>query len=39
LLKFRISNISTSFKKKKNCGFADFFDKISDPYNETTQKF
>ena len=25
--------------KKKNHSFAEFLDKISDPYNKTTQKF
>jgi len=38
LLKFWISNISI-FIEKKNYSFAGFFDKISDPYNKTTQKF
>jgi len=38
VLKFWISNISISFEKK-NRSFAEFFDKISDPYNKTTQKF
>jgi len=37
-LKFWFSNISTFFEKK-NHSFAEFFDKISDPYNKTTQKF
>jgi len=27
------------FTKKKNHSFAEFFDKILDPYNKTTQKF
>jgi len=37
-LKFWISNI-TIFFKEKNHSFAEFFDKIFDPYNKTTQKF
>jgi len=36
LLKLWISNISITLKKKS---FAEFFDKISNPYNKTTQKF
>jgi len=31
--------ISQYFLKKKNHSFAEFFDKISDPYNKTIQKF
>jgi len=38
LLKFWISNISIFFEKK-NHSFLEFFDKISDPYDKTTQKF
>jgi len=38
MLKFWISNISI-FLKEKNQSFAEFFDKISDPYNKTKQKF
>jgi len=38
LLKFFISNISIFFDRKKY-SFAEFFDKISDPYNKTTQKY
>jgi len=37
-LKFWISNISIFFRKK-NHSFAEFFDKILDPYNTTTHKF
>jgi len=37
LLKFWFSNISICFEKK-NHSFAEFFDKISDPYNKTTKK-
>jgi len=37
-VKFWISNISNVLKKKIH-SFAEFFDKISDPYNKTTQKF
>jgi len=37
-VKFWISNISI-FLKNKNHSFAEFFDKISDPYKKTTQKF
>jgi len=37
-LKFEISNISIFFEKKTH-SVAEFFDKISDPYNKTTQKF
>jgi len=33
---FQISHL---FLKKKNYSFAEFFDKISDPYSKTTQKF
>jgi len=36
-LKFWISDIS--ILKKKNYSFAEFFDKILDPHNKTTQKF
>jgi len=38
LLKFWIWNISVFFEKK-NYSFAKVFDKISDSYNKTTQKF
>jgi len=38
VLKFWISNISIFFEKK-NHSFAEFLDKISDPYNKPTQKF
>jgi len=38
LLKYWISNISIFFEKKTH-SFAEFFDKISDPYNKATQKF
>jgi len=38
MLKFWISNISI-FLKEKSHSFVEFFDKISDPYNKTTQKF
>jgi len=31
--------ISQFFLKKKNHSFAEFFDKISNPYNKATQKF
>jgi len=37
-LKFWILDISIFFEKK-NHSFPEFFDKISDPYNKTTQKF
>jgi len=37
-LKFWISNISIFFEKK-NHSFTKCFDKISDPYNKTIQKF
>jgi len=37
LMKFWISNISIFLKK--NHSFAEFFDKISDPYSKTKQKF
>jgi len=37
-LKFWISNISIFFQKK-NCSFAEFFDKITYQHNKTTQKF
>jgi len=30
--------ISQVFLKKKTITFVEFFDKISDPYNKTTQK-
>jgi len=36
LLKFWILNISIFFEKK-NHSFAEFFDKITDPYNKTKQ--
>jgi len=39
LLKFLISNISIFFEEKKTIVLQNFFDKISDPYNKTTQKF
>jgi len=29
----------SQFFGKKNNSFAEFFDKISDPHNKTTQKF
>jgi len=38
LLKLGISNISILFEKKNN-SFAEYLDKISDPYNKATQKF
>jgi len=38
LLKFWISYISIFFEKKDH-SFVEFFDKISDTYNKTTQKF
>jgi len=38
VLKFWILNISIVFEKK-NHSFEEFFDKISDQYNKTTQKF
>ena len=31
--------ISQFFFEEKNYSFAEFFDKIWDPYNKTTQKF
>ena len=31
--------VISQFCLKKNRSFANFFDKFSDPYNKTTQKF